>query len=75
MIYQIKSMIYSLSQFVCLLFYFEMFQNIILFLKIKIINLLMFLLYLYFIFKTTVFEKKKNLTNIFLKSNLIGAHF
>ena len=35
------------SHFVCPLFHFEMFQNIVLFLKIKIINLLMFLLYPY----------------------------
>ena len=35
------------SHFVCPLFYFEMSQNIILFLKIRVINLLMFLLYPY----------------------------
>ena len=40
------------SQFVFSLFHFGMSQNIVLFLKIKIINLLMFLLYPYFIFKT-----------------------
>ena len=44
-------LILSLSQFVCPLFHFGMFQNIVLFLKIKVINLLMFLLYLYFTFK------------------------
>ena len=33
------------SHFVCPLLHFEMSQNIILFLKIKVINLLMFLLY------------------------------
>ena len=35
------------SHFVCPLFYFGIYQNIILFLKIKVINLLIFLLYLY----------------------------
>ena len=35
------------SYFFCPLFYFEMSQNIVLFLKIKVINLLMFLLYPY----------------------------
>ena len=35
------------SHFVCLLFYFGKSQNIVLFLKIKVIDLLMFLLYLY----------------------------
>ena len=35
------------SHFFCPLFHFEMSQNIVLFLKIKVINLLMFLLYLY----------------------------
>ena len=35
------------SYFFCPLFHFEMSQNIVLFLKIKIINLLMFLLYPY----------------------------
>ena len=35
------------SHFVCPLFHFEMSQNIVLFLKIKVINLLMFLLYPY----------------------------
>ena len=35
------------SHFFGPLFHFEMSQNIILFLKIKVINLLMFLLYLY----------------------------
>ena len=35
------------SHFFCPLFHFEISQNIILFLKIKVINLLMFLLYLY----------------------------
>ena len=39
-------------QFVCSLFYFGISQNIVLFLKIKVINLPMFLLYPYFIFKT-----------------------
>ena len=34
------------SHFVCPLFLFGMSQNIVLFLKIKVINLLMFLLYL-----------------------------
>ena len=34
-----------LSHFVCSLFHFEMSQNIVLFLKIKIINLLIFILY------------------------------
>ena len=33
--------------FVCPLFHFRMSQNIVLFLKIKVINLLMFLLYPY----------------------------
>ena len=46
----------SLPQFVCLLFYFRMFQNIVPFLKLKPINLLIFLLYSYFIFKT-IFDK------------------
>ena len=36
------------SHFVCPLFHFGMSQNIVLFLKIKVINLLMFLLYPYF---------------------------
>ena len=35
------------SHFVCPLFHFGMFQNIVMFLKIKVINLLMFLLYPY----------------------------
>ena len=35
------------SHFVCPLFHFGMFQNIVLFLKIKTINLLMLLLYPY----------------------------
>ena len=35
------------SHFVCPLFHFEMSQNIVLFLKIKVINLLIFLLYPY----------------------------
>ena len=35
------------SHFFCPLFHFEMSQNIVLFLKIKVINLLMFLLYPY----------------------------
>ena len=51
--YFIKILILLSSfQFVCLLFYFKMSQNIVMFLKIKVINLLIFLLYLYFIFKT-----------------------
>ena len=33
--------------FVCPIFYFGMSQNIVLFLKVKVINLLMFLLYPY----------------------------
>ena len=33
--------------FICPLFHFEMSQNIVLFLKIKVINLLVFLLYPY----------------------------
>ena len=36
-----------LSHFVCHLFHFGMSQNIVMFLKIKVINLLMFLLYPY----------------------------
>ena len=40
------------SQFVYPLFHFRMSQNIVLFLKLIIINLLMFLLYPYFIFRT-----------------------
>ena len=36
-----------LSHFVCPLFHFGMSQNIVLFLKIKVIKLLMFLLYPY----------------------------
>ena len=36
-----------LIHFFCHLFHFEMFQNIVLFLKIKVINLLIFLLYPY----------------------------
>ena len=47
-----KKMVLFLSHFICPLFYFEMFQDIVLFLKIKVIKLLMFLLYPYFIFKT-----------------------
>ena len=43
---KVKKILIS-SHFVCLLFYFGKFQNIVLFLKIKVINLLMFLLYLY----------------------------
>ena len=40
--------IYSLRPiFFCLLFHFETSQNIVRFLKIKVINLLMFLLYIY----------------------------
>ena len=39
--------ILSLSHFFGHLFHFEMYQNIVLFLKIKVINLLMFLLYPY----------------------------
>ena len=35
----------SPSYFVCPLFHFEMSQNIVMFLKIKVINLLIFLLY------------------------------
>ena len=42
----------SPSQFVCPLFHFVMSWNIVLFLKIKVINLLIFLLYPYLIFKT-----------------------
>ena len=37
------------SHFVCPLLYFGMSQNIVLFLKIKVTNLLIFLLYPYFI--------------------------
>ena len=44
--------ILSSSQFFCPLFYFEMSQNIVLFLKIKVINLLISLLHPYSIFKT-----------------------
>ena len=44
-----RKIILSLFHFICSLFYFEMSQNIIMFLKIKVINLLMFLLYPYFI--------------------------
>ena len=40
------------SKFVCRLFHLGMSQNNILILKIKVINLLIFLLYPYFIFKT-----------------------
>ena len=40
---QMSSLILPPSHFVCPLFHFEMFQNIVLFLKIKVINLLMFL--------------------------------
>ena len=53
------------SQFVYPLFHFEMSQNIVLFLKIKVINLLIFLLYPYFNFKTILKKKKK--TNKYLK--------
>ena len=35
------------SHFVCPLFHFEMSQNLVMFLKIKVINLLIFLLYPY----------------------------
>ena len=42
-----SNVIYSPSHIFCLIFYFEMPQNIILFLKIKVINLLIFLLYPY----------------------------
>ena len=45
--YQHSKIILSPSYFICPLFYFEMSQNIVLFLKIKVINLLMFLLYPY----------------------------
>ena len=41
--------ILPLSHFVCPLFHFRMSQNTVLFLKVKVINLLMFLLYPYFI--------------------------
>ena len=43
--------ILPLFQFICPLFHFEISQNIDLFLKIIVINLLIFLLYPYFIFK------------------------
>ena len=64
-------------QFVCPLFHFGMSQNIVLFLKLKTINLLMFLLCLYFISKT-IFDKfwklihfytaNKTINDIFLKN-------
>ena len=41
------SFLLFLSHFVCPLFHFGMSQNIVLFLKIKVINLLIFLLYPY----------------------------
>ena len=59
-----------LSQFVCPLFYFGMSQNIVKFLKIKVISLLMFLLYPYFIFKT-IFLKK--ITNILKNQSNLGT--
>ena len=55
--------ILPLSWFVCPLFHFRMSQNIVLFLKIKVINLLMFLLYPTLFSKQ--FEKK---TNKYLKN-------
>ena len=45
--YSKVSLLLPLSHFVCSLFHFRMSQNIVMFLKIKIINLLMFLLYPY----------------------------
>ena len=51
-----KKKVLPLSQFVCFLFHFEMSQNIVLFLKLKTINILMSLLCPYFISKT-IFDK------------------
>jgi len=47
-----------LSHFVCILFYFGMSSNIVLFLKVKVINLLMFLSYFTLFLK--LFKKKTN---------------
>ena len=41
----LRNKLLPLSHFFCPLFYFKISQNIVLFLKIKVINLLMFLLY------------------------------
>ena len=49
LIVNLFSHILSPSHFVCLLFHFRMSQNIVMFLKIKVINLLMFLLYPYYL--------------------------
>ena len=46
-VYLVVKLILPPSHFFCPLFHFEMSQNIVLFLKIKVINLLMFLLYPY----------------------------
>ena len=43
----VKKILLHPSHFFCPLFHFEMSQNIFMFLKIKVINLLMFLLYPY----------------------------
>ena len=45
--FSLNKIILPPSHFVCPLFHFEMSQNIVMFLKIKVINLLMFLLYPY----------------------------
>ena len=44
-----SKIILPLSHFVCPLFYFGMYQNIVMFLKIRVINLLIFLLYSYYL--------------------------
>ena len=48
-----------LYQFVYPLFYFEIFLNIIIFLKLKVINLLVFILYISTL-NSKLFEKKIN---------------
>ena len=45
--FSLNKIILPPSHFVCPLFHFEMSQNIVMFLKIRVINLLMFLLYPY----------------------------
>ena len=58
-------------KFVCLLFHFGMSQNIVLFLKLKTINLLMFLLCLYFISKT-IFDKFWKLIHFYIANKTIN---
>ena len=58
-------------QSVCPLFHFGMSQNIVLFLKLKTINLLMFLLCLYFIPKT-IFDKFWKLIHFYIANKTIN---